>query len=494
MQQIRTIDFASRFAVSQLHLKSLRKSNKELYYTKSAEYGKWARAYLSELGPAYIKLGQILSTRVDMFPEEFIRELESLQDSVNPVAFEDLTFDPNINTQIRIEPTPFKSASIGQIHIGTLNNGNKVVCKFLRPNVQEIITEDLKLFEKVSSTINVFAQSSELDMLRESVMKIVNETDYSLELQNARKFFEYMAELPFVRVPKVSESLSTGNMIVMEYIDAIKITDTESLDALGVDKEDLCKKIIKSYMYQIMNRGFFHADPHPGNLSVIVENGKPKLVFYDFGLVVQLDPAFKGVLTELFVHLGNKDTQKIVNLLIRENLIIPTSNIETIESFFDNLMMYFEDADIEDFSTRMMENEGLRDQFDDDVPFQLPIEMFYIVKTFVTIEGICSTLDPEFSYGKYLEDMIPELVSENLSFGKISSSIVQMPIQIENISQTVYNMEKSKANMFRKTNKKITNMQYSLIFAVLSQTLYNQENVPASIIAGTLCMYYFVQK
>lgn len=494
MQQIRTIDFAWKFAASQLHLRSLRKNNKELYYQKSGEYGRWARAYLSELGPAYIKLGQILSTRVDMFPEEFIRELESLQDSVNPVAFEELIIDPEIDSKIMIDRTPYKSASIGQIHVGTLNNGNKVICKFLRPNVKEIITEDLQLFEKVSSAINVFAQSSELNMLRESVMKIVKETDYKLELQNARKFYESTAELPFVRVPKVSESLSTDNMIVMEYIDAIKITDTESLDARGVDKEGLCKKIIKSYMYQIMNKGFFHADPHPGNLSVLVEDGRTKLVFYDFGLVVKLDTAFKGVLTELFVHLGNKDTKKIVNLLIRENLIVPTSNIETIETFFDNLMMYFEDADIENLTSRMVANKGMRDQFDDDVPFQLPIEMFYIVKTFVTVEGICSTLDPEFSYGKYLEDMIPELVSENLSFGKISSSIVQMPIQIENISQTVYNMEKSKANMFKKTNKKIMNMQYSLIFAVVSQTMYNQDNIPASILAGTLCMYYFVQK
>lgn len=491
MQQVRTIDFAWKFAATQLHLGQLKKNNKELYYTKASEYGKWARGYLSELGPAYIKLGQILSTRVDMFPEQFIQELEALQDDVNPVIFDELKDAHTVDSKISIDHIPYKSASIGQIHMGKLKNGNKVVCKFLRPNIQTIITEDLQLFEKVTNVINTFAQSAELNMLRESVMKIVNETDYDLEIQNAKKFYETMRELPFIRVPKVSETLSTRNMIVMEYVEGIKITDVDAIDKLGINKEELCRKIIKSYMYQIMKRGFFHADPHPGNLSVDTDGN---IIFYDFGLVVTLDPAFKGVLTELFVHMGNRDVQKIVNLLIRENLIIPTSNIETIETFFKNLIVYFEDADIDSLTARMMNNKGMRDQFDDDVPFQLPIEMFYIVKTFVTIEGICSTLDPNFSYNKYLEDMVGELVSENMSFGRISSSIVQMPIQIENISQTVYNMEKSKTNMFRKTNKKITNMQYSLIFAVLSQTLYNQDNITGSALAATACMYYFIQK
>lgn len=491
MQQLKTIHFACKFAATQLHLKSIKKNDKGNYYEKAAEYGKWTRTYLSELGPAYIKLGQILSTRVDMFPEEFIQELESLQDDVNPVDFTELANSSNVHPNISIEHEPYKSASIGQIHVGTLKNGNKVVCKFLRPNIKEIISEDLELFEKVSSGINVFVQSSELSMLRESVMKIVNETDYNLELRNAKKFYETMRELNYVRVPMVSEALSTDTMIVMEYIEGIKITEVAELDKRGIDKEDLCRKIIKSYMHQIMTCGFFHADPHPGNLSV---DEKGNLIFYDFGLVVELDPAFKGVLTELFVYLGNKDTQKIVNLLIRENLIIPTSNIETIETFFKNLIVYFQDADIDKLTSNMMKNKGVREQFDDDVPFQLPIEMFYIVKTFVTIEGICSTLDPDFSYTKYLDDLIGGLVTENLNFRKLSMSIFQMPIQIENISQTVYNMEKSKTNMFKKTNKKIKNVQYSLFFAVLSETMYNQDNIPASIFTGAMCLYYFYSK
>ena len=328
-------------------------------------------------------------------------------------------------------------------------------------------------------------------MLQESVKRMIDETDYLIERENGERFYKTMKPLNYVIVPRVSEKLSNENLIVMEYVNGIKITDVETIDKYKIDKQELVKNLIRSYIHQVMKVGYFHADPHPGNISV---SPSGKLIFYDFGLMVELNTELKSVLSELIVHMNNKDVKQIVGLLVRNKLIIPTTNIEYVEEFFAILVEYFGDADMDALYNKMLDS-GIRKEMGGDVPFQLPLEVLYVIKTFVTIEGICTTLDPEFNYSKYLDSLAGEFISENVDMGSITTNILQIPIQIQSISQSMYDVEKSKSAMMskmKKTNKRMKKSQYSMVCALLAQSLFESGHGKLSSVPAILAVYFIM--
>ena len=491
MQQLKTLDFSVRFIAHHLHLKRIKKNDPVRYVSKSREYGKWTKEYMTDLGPTFIKLGQVLSTRNDLLSAEFIEEIEGLQDDVLPIPYDDIRDNVTIGNIDSVSSQVFKSASIGQIHMAVLDNGNRAVCKFLRPNVRERMENDLKLFNVFFDISSKFVNNSEFKMLQESVKRMIDETDYLIERENGERFYKTMKPLNYVIVPRVSEKLSNENLIVMEYVNGIKITDVETIDKYKIDKQELVKNLIRSYIHQVMKVGYFHADPHPGNISV---SPSGKLIFYDFGLMVELNTELKSVLSELIVHMNNKDVKQIVGLLVRNKLIIPTTNIEYVEEFFAILVEYFGDADMDALYNKMLDS-GIRKEMGGDVPFQLPLEVLYVIKTFVTIEGICTTLDPEFNYSKYLDSLAGEFISENVDMGSITTNILQIPIQIQSISQSMYDVEKSKSAMMskmKKTNKRMKKSQYSMVCALLAQSLFESGHGKLSSVPAILAVYFIM--
>lgn len=427
-----------------------------------SELGRWTRDELLELGPTFVKLGQIASTRVDLYPPEFTKELESLQDNVPPVEFDNV-----VNKDIfrEFDPVPFKSASIGQVHMAVLHNGQKVIVKIKRPGILDIMKEDtdnIRTIVHFLERVGIDTGNSSGYVLDESIQYLLGEADYLQEIDNAIKFKKSMKGVDWVKIPRVYKKYSNDDMIVMEYVPSTKLTE---ITDPKVNKKKICEALINSYVIQTMDNGLFHADPHPGNLGF---SSRGKLVFYDFGLLVKLSEELRDGFKSLFGFIITRDTAGIVNVLIKLGVIVPTtSDVSDIELFFETILGYLETLD----GSGIM-NDDLAVQLAAEKPFVVPTSFVYLAKSFTIIEGICIQLDPDFNYFTYLEPMIQQQFIESIDVNEMLMKTTEIPSKIGKISTTVLGLEKSRASMKRsmvKTQREIRVVQYSVVCALLAE-------------------------
>ena len=427
-----------------------------------SELGRWTRDELLELGPTFVKLGQIASTRVDLYPPEFTKELESLQDNVPPVEFDNV-----VNKDIfrEFDPVPFKSASIGQVHMAVLHNGQKVIVKVKRPGILDIMKEDtdnIRTIVHFLERVGIDTGNSSGYVLDESIQYLLGEADYLQEIDNAIKFKKSMKGVDWIKVPRVYKKYSNDDMIVMEYVPSTKLTE---ITDPKVNKKKICEALINSYVIQTMDNGLFHADPHPGNLGF---SSRGKLVFYDFGLLVKLSEELRDGFKSLFGFIITRDTAGIVDVLIKLGVIVPTtSDVSDIELFFETILGYLETLD----GSGIM-NDDLAVQLAAEKPFVVPTSFVYLAKSFTIIEGICIQLDPDFNYFTYLEPMIQQQFIESIDVNEMLMKTTEIPSKIGKISTTVLGLEKSRASMKRsmvKTQREIRVVQYSVVCALLAE-------------------------
>ena len=427
-----------------------------------SELGQWTKGELLDLGPTFVKLGQIASTRGDLYPPEFTKELESLQDNVPPVEF-----DTSVKYDIfkEFDPVPFKSASIGQVHMAVLQNGQKVVVKLKRPGILDIMKEDTDTIRDIVhflERVGIDTGNSSGYVLEESIEYLLGEADYQQEIDNAVEFRKSMRDVEWVKVPKVYKKYSNDEMIVMEYVPSTKLTE---ITDKKVNKKKICEALINSYVIQTMDNGLFHADPHPGNLGF---SSRGKLVFYDFGLLVRLSEELRGGFKKLFGYIITRDTAGIVTVLIELGVIVPTtSDVSDIEMFFETILGYLETLD----GSGIM-NDDLAVQLAAEKPFVVPTSFVYLAKSFSIIEGICLQLDPEFNYFTYLEPMIQQQFIESFDVNDVFKRTSEIPAKIGKISSTVMGLEKSRSAMKRsmiKTQREIKVVQYSVVCALLAE-------------------------
>ena len=440
---------------------------REKFTEDKAELGRWTKGELLELGPTFVKLGQIASTRGDLYPPEFIRELESLQDNVPAFDYNLVKDKLNMDIFKSFEETPFRSASIGQVHKAVLKNGKHVVVKLKRPGIYETMESDTNTVRKILKffqTIGVDTGNSSDFVLNDSIEYLLGEADYLQEVENAIKFKKAMRGVDWVKIPRVYKRYCTDEMIVMEYVPTEKITEVKNKK---INKKKVCEALVNSYVIQTMDAGLFHADPHPGNLGVS-KNGK--LVFYDFGLLIDLSDELTEGFKDLFLCIINRDTKGIVNILIRLGVIVPTSSdVSDIELFFENILGYLETLD-----GGAIMNDDLAVELAMEKPFVVPTSFVYLAKSFSLIEGICLQLDPEFNYFTYLEPMIQQQFIESIDIGEILMTTTSIPSTIGKINTSVLGLEKSRAAMKRsisKTRQDIQVVQYSVVCALLAQQL-----------------------
>jgi predicted unusual protein kinase regulating ubiquinone biosynthesis (AarF/ABC1/UbiB family) len=427
-----------------------------------SELGRWTKEELLDLGPTFVKLGQIASTRADLYPPEFTRELESLQDNVPPVEM-----NAGVNYEIfkEFDPVPFKSASIGQVHMAVLQNGQKVVVKLKRPGILSIMKEDtdnIREIVQLLERVGIDTGNSSGSVLNESIEYLLGEADYRQEIDNAIKFRKSMKDVDWVKVPKVYKKYSNEEMIVMEYVPSTKLTE---ITDKRVNKKKICEALINSYVIQTMDNGLFHADPHPGNLGF---SSKGKLVFYDFGLLVPLSEELRDGFTKLFGFIIMRDTAGIVDTLVKLGVIVPTSSdVSDIELFFETILGYLETLD-----GSGIVNDDLAAQLAMEKPFVVPSSFVYLAKAFSTIEGICLKLDPDFNYFTYLEPLIQQQIIESVDVGDIFMKTTEIPGTISKINTAVAGLQKSRGSMKRsmvKTQQEIRLVQYSVVCALLAE-------------------------
>ena len=452
-QKVKTWKFAAKFLW------------KERFTEDKAELGRWTKGELLELGPTFVKLGQIASTRGDLYPPEFTRELESLQDNVPSFDYNLVKDKLNLDIFKSFEETPFKSASIGQVHRAVLKNGKHVVVKLKRPGIYETMESDtntVKNILKFFQSIGVDTGNSSEFVLNDSIEYLLGETDYKQEVENAIMFKKALKDVDWIKIPKVYKKYCTDEMIVMEYVPTEKITEIKNRK---INKKKVCEALVNSYVIQTMDAGLFHADPHPGNLGVS-KNGK--LVFYDFGLLIKLSDELTQGFRDLFFCIINRDTKGIVNILIRLGVIVPTSSdVADIELFFENILGYLETLD-----GGAILNDDLATELAMEKPFVVPTSFVYLAKSFSLIEGICVQLDPDFDYFTYLEPMIQQQFLESIDLNEILMTTTAIPSTIGKINASVLGLEKSRAAMKRsitKTRQDIQVVQYSVVCALLAQ-------------------------
>jgi ubiquinone biosynthesis protein len=438
---------------------------KERFTEDKAELGRWTRDELLDLGPTFVKLGQIASTRGDLYPPEFTKELESLQDNVPPFDFNLMKDVVNLDIFKDFEEIPFKSASIGQVHKATLQNGKKVVVKLKRPGILNIMKTDTNNVKKILDfiqSIGVDTGSSSNFVLNDSIEYLLGEADYRQEVENAIKFRRSLKGIDWIKVPYVYKKYCTDDMIVMEYVEADKITEIKNK---RINRKKVCEALVNSYVIQTMDSGLFHGDPHPGNLAISKDG---KLVFYDFGLLIELDDELKQGFADLFGCIIKRDTKGVVQILIKLGVIVPTSSdVSDIEVFFETILGYLETLD-----GGAIMNDELAAELAMEKPFVVPTSFVYLAKSFSLIEGICLQLDPDFDYFTYLEPMIQEQFLESLDISEIIMNTTEIPSKIGKINSTVLGLERSRAAMKRsmiKTRQEIRIVQYSVICALLAE-------------------------
>lgn len=282
------------------------------------------RLALEELGPTFVKFGQIVSSRRDLVDDEFYGELSKLQSGVPPFPAEvarEIVADelgrPLDEVFSSFEDTPVGSASIAQVHYATLEDGTEVAVKIQRPDIEKTIERDLSILADLARFVErhvpEMAGLNPVGVVREFADALVKELDFLNEASNARRFARQFADCPWIHTPKIFRDFSTSRILTMEFLEGWDIEDAAALDAVGIDRPELARHITDLIFEQIFEHGFFHADPHPGNLMV-QEGGVVGLL--DYGMMGTLTPAFRSNIAQLIAGLGEKNLPQVMNSIL----------------------------------------------------------------------------------------------------------------------------------------------------------------------------------
>jgi len=417
------------------------------YSNDMVSLGCWTRDSLVELGPTFIKLGQTFSTRTDILPLEITSELEKLQDNVTPIDKNDIinTLSQEMNNMLLFESfdySPYKSASLGQVHRAVLSSGVKVAVKIQRPGVRELIINDLAILVELIDFlefIRVPIGQSVKSVFLQTKEKIIEEVDYRVEANNAKLFMEHFKDNSDVVVPRVYFSKSTSKVLIMEWVPGIKITDIVRLKENNIDTTTLSYRFVNLFIKQIVDYGFFHADPHPGNVAV---SRQGKIILYDYGLVVKIPDQIKQRSSEIITAIIQKNTNRLVDIFIELGIIIPnTINKYEIVLFFGNIINYIENninVDNSDYQEQILK------KLSEDKPFLLPSSFIFLGKTIGIVEGISKQLNPDFKYIDYIQPYFQENINMPINASEIVDNIgksaLEMPSKIKDISDTINNV------------------------------------------------------
>ena len=364
------------------------------------------------LGPVYIKFGQWLSSRADILPQPYLEELSKLQDSVPPVPFDKVK--PVIEQDIGMIEDKFDSldrnalsgASLGQVY-KAIKNGQQVIVKVKRPGIEKMVEEDLKVLMKIipfaMNFVDPNLRFSIIPIMKQFVESIHEEMDYSKESENLKKIKKNMVPYENVVIPNIHDDYSTKNILTMEYIPGIKVTNVEALDKKGIDRQKLVIDVHKVFFTMLLRHSIFHADPHPGNISV-KDDGT--LILYDFGMIGRLNNETRLRLVRLYLALVEKDPSRTVNAMDELGMLAPDFNRDVIEKGIEMSIksMYGKKPDEMEVEALMSLANKTMSKF----PFKLPKHLALYLRMSTIIEGIYHTHKVDFKFIKVLRQILEE--------------------------------------------------------------------------------------
>ncbi|MCB8764165.1 AarF/ABC1/UbiB kinase family protein [Planktothrix agardhii 1029] len=360
------------------------------------------RHVLTDLGPTYIKVGQALSTRPDLIRKDFLEELTKLQDQLPPfnhdqaMAIIEAELEQDLDLIYSdISPEPIAAASLGQVYHARLRTGEEVAVKVQRPNLLPVLTLDLYLMRWAAGWLSPWLPLNlghDLSLIVDEFgVKLFEEIDYINEGQNAERFATYFADDPLVKVPSIYWSYTTTCVLTLEWINGFKLTDTERIKAAGLDRDTLIEIGVTSGLKQLLEFGFFHADPHPGNLFVLPDG---RMAFIDFGMMDQLQQNTKETLVDSVVHLINKDYDQLALDFVKLGFLSPETNIKPIIPALEMVLGDIIGTSVKDFNFKT-----ITDSFSElmyEYAFRVPAQFALIIRSLVTQEGIALSLNPDF--------------------------------------------------------------------------------------------------
>ncbi|TAF08357.1 MAG: AarF/ABC1/UbiB kinase family protein [Nostocales cyanobacterium] len=360
------------------------------------------RELLTRLGPAFIKVGQALSTRPDLIRKDYLAELVKLQDQLPPFD-NDLAqhiIETELNRSIdeifsEISPKPVAAASLGQVYRGRLISGEEVAVKVQRPHLRPVITRDLYLMRWAASWLSPWLPLNlghDLTLIVDEFgIKLFEEIDYINEGRNAEKFASNFRDDPQVKVPSIYWRYSSTRVLTLEWINGFKLTDTQSIRQAGLDPEAIIQIGVTSGLQQLLEHGFFHADPHPGNLFAVADG---KMAYIDFGMMDQLEETTKETLVDALVHLVNKDYTDLAEDFVKLGFLAPETNIVPIVPALEAVLGNAIGKNVKDFNFKTITDEFSELMY--EYPFRVPAKFALIIRSLVTQEGIALSLNPNF--------------------------------------------------------------------------------------------------
>lgn len=363
------------------------------------------RQILTKLGPTFIKVGQALSTRPDLIRRDFLDELTKLQDQLPPfptdIAFRiiETELDADIDEIFaEITPSPIAAASLGQVYRAKLKTGEEVAVKVQRPNLLPTLTLDLYLMRWAASWMAPWLPLNlghDLTLIVDEFgSKLFEEIDYLNEGRNAEKFAANFRNDPSVKVPSIYWRYTSEHVLVLEWITGYKLTDVDSIRAVGGDPNAIIRIGVTSGLRQLLEFGFFHADPHPGNLFALPAPSGNQMAYIDFGMMDQLEEEAKETLVDALVHLINKDYVDLAQDFVKLGFLAPGTDIYPIVPAIESVL-----GDMMGESVSSFNFKTITDRFSElmyEYPFRVPAKFALIIRSLVTQEGLALTLNPDF--------------------------------------------------------------------------------------------------
>jgi len=383
---------------------------------------------LEELGPTFVKLGQILSSRPDIIPEQFVNELTRLQDNVQPFDFSQAQeiVERELCSPIResfssFSEEPIACGSIAQVHAATLLDGTKVVVKIKRPGIEQVILNDvdlLGLLAERAERIPEFATFRPTVLVEEFARSMRRELDFITEASNTSRFYEAFAEDPDVRVPRVFWEYTTSDVLTLERLEGFSLRDPSHLMQKGIDTKHLVHVLASAFMKQFFELGLFHADPHPGNLLV----GEDQVLrIIDFGQVGLLSEEMKGHLATIFVALSQRNTEIVVDILREIGLLLNEEKSPSFEEDLNELFNRVYGIPLKKIDTRQVFGSLMRIMRQHGLV--LPRDFVLMAKSFVTVAGLARSLDPDFNVAEAAEPYAKALIRDRYAPERLARSL-----------------------------------------------------------------------
>jgi len=406
----------------------------------------WIRDTLLDLGPTFIKIGQLFSTRADLFPTEYVEELSKLQDRVPAFSYEqakaiiEQDLDKPIQTLYRnFDPIPLAAASLGQVHRAQLHSGEEVVVKVQRPGLLKLFKIDLAILKGITRYFQNHPKWGKgrdwLGIYEECCKILYEEVDYLNEGRNADTFRRNFRQEQWVYVPRVYWRYASPRVLTLEYLPGIKISHYEALEAAGLDRKSLAQMGAKAYLHQLLNDGFFHADPHPGNIAVSPDGS---LIFYDFGMMGQVSILTREKLLEVFFGVAQKDGDRVVASLVALGALAEADDMGPVRRSVQYMLDHFMDKPFENQSISAISDDLYEIAYGQ--PFRFPATFTFVMRAFSTLEGVGKGLDPDFNFMEVAKPFAMQIMANGNPSSDANSILSEFGRQAAQVSSTAFGL------------------------------------------------------